>query len=168
MIRALTVCLTLLAANADAKEFYFCWKGSNEYTMTGRMTIPDAALSQPLVTEQQVTRFKIAGYHQGRLLGTWNAQQREPDDTWVLNFDPTTNSFLPGDALPTGYSQGWNADGTAEDCGPGGFGFNSGNYAQDFCLNGVWIEESGLAPPTPFLVSERAMDAMCRLNAPMS
>jgi hypothetical protein len=30
-----------------------------------------------------------------------------------------------------------------------GFGFNGGNWAQDFCIDNVWIEESSIDPDTP-------------------
>jgi hypothetical protein len=53
--------------------------------------------------------------------------------------------------VPGPFDQGWNADGTAQDCDADEFGFNAGNYAQDFCLGGVWIEESGVEPQKPFI-----------------
>lgn len=167
MIRAALVA-GLLASPAQAADFWFCWTGANDYTMLGQMRIPDAALEKPIVTAGDVTMFRIAGYRDGQLLGKWDIDTRDPGDTWVLNFDPATYSFLPGDASGYGYTQGWNADGTAEDCGAGEFGFNSGNYAQDFCLNGVWIEESGVPPETPFLVSPTPVDPFCRIIAPIS
>ncbi|WP_296422792.1 hypothetical protein [Yoonia sp.] len=168
MIRGLSIIMMLSANPTQAADYYFCWTGSNNYTMTGQMTVPDAALSKPIVTADDVTRFKIAGYRDGKLLGKWDMAARGPDDTWVLNFDPATNSFLPGDTPLLGYSQGWNANGDTDNCGPGGFGFNSGGYAQDFCVNNVWIEESGIDPPTPFLVSPTPVDPFCRIIAPLS
>lgn len=167
MIRALLIS-SLLANPAHAANFYFCWTGSNDYTMLGLMTVDDAALNNPIVTADDVTQFRIAGYRAGTLLGKWDIATREPDDTWILNFDPSEYAFLPGDAPGYGYTQGWNANGTAEDCGEGEFGFNSGNYAQDFCLDGVWIEESGVPPETPFLVSLTPVDPFCRVIAPLS
>lgn len=167
MIRPLLI-VAVLANPAQAADFWFCWTGANDYTMLGQMRVPDAALGKPMVTAEDVTMFRIAGYRAGNLLGKWDIDTRDPRDTWVLNFDPASLSFLPGDAPGYGYTQGWNADGTAEDCGPGEFGFNSGNYAQDFCLNGVWIEESGVAPATPFLVSTTPVDPFCRVIAPLS
>ncbi|MBE0412003.1 hypothetical protein [Yoonia sp.] len=166
MIRGLLVGLTL-SNPAHAADFWFCWIGANDYTMTGEMAIPDAALSKPVITATDVTHFKITGYHAGQFLGTWDIATRTPDDTWVLNFDPATRSFMPGDAPGYGYTQGWNADGTAADCGAGEFGFNSGNYAQDFCIDGVWIEESGVPPNTLFLVSTVPVDPLCRIMAPL-
>lgn len=167
MIRALLIG-GVVASPAQAADFWFCWTGSNDYTMLGQMRVPEMALNKPLINAEDVTLFRIAGYRDGQLLGKWDIDTRDPDDTWVLNFDPASLSFLPGDAPGYGYTQGWNADGTAEDCGSGEFGFNSGNYAQDFCLNGTWIEESGVPPGTPFLVSPTPVDPFCRIVSPMS
>lgn len=168
MIRAVTVALSLAGSNAHAADFYFCWLGENGYTMTGQMTIDASALNKPIVTETEVVRFKIAGYREGTLLGKWDIETRDSDDSWELNFDPGRNVFMtPGD-LALGVSQAWNANGDADDCGNPGFGFNLGNYAQDFCLNGVWIEESGMPPETTFLVSPTPVDPQCRVYAPTS
>lgn len=164
----LTATLALFATNAHAADFYFCWKGANNYTMTGQMTLAPGALNKPLVTEDDVTLFKIAGYKDGQLLGKWDMATREPDDSWMLRYNPARSSFMTPGELGLGVSQAWNADGTAEDCGNPGFGFNLGNYAQDFCVNGVWIEESGMPPETPFLVSAIPVDPNCRVYAPVS
>ncbi len=168
MMRGLAMTLTLLAGQANAADFYFCWKGENGYTMTGQMDINPVALNKPVITEDDVTLFKIAGYQGGILLGKWDMVTRADDASWILHFDPARSAFLtPGDA-GLGVSQAWNADGTATDCGNPGFGFNLGNYAQDFCLNGVWVEESGMPPETPFLVSTIPVDPQCRIYAPVS
>lgn len=168
MIRVCATILSVLASNAQAAQFYFCWLGANDYSMVGQMTIRPSSLNKPLVTQDDVTEFRIAGYLEGTLLGKWDMATREPDDSWILHFDPTRNAFMtPGD-VGLGVSQAWNADGTAEDCGNPGFGFNLGNYAQDFCLNGVWIEESGMPPETTFLVSPTPVDPQCRVYAPTS
>ncbi len=168
MIRGLTFALSLVATNAHAADYYFCWIGANDYTMTGQMTISPSALYKPIVTQDDVTRFKIAGYLEGTLLGKWDMATRDPDDTWLLFFDPGRSVFMtPGD-VGLGVSQAWNANGNADDCGNPGFGFNLGNYAQDFCLNGRWIEESGMPPETTFLVSPTPVDPQCRVYAPTS
>ncbi|PUB15568.1 hypothetical protein [Yoonia sediminilitoris] len=168
MMRAGAVAMAVLAGPAQAADYYFCWIGANDYTMTGAMSVVHSAINKPIITAPDVTNFQITGFHQGFPIGSWSLANRAPTDTWVLNFDPATNSFLPGDASPLGYTQGWNADGTATDCGPGGFGFNSGNYAQDFCLNGKWIEESGIAPETVFVVGQSPLDASCNFYPPTS
>ena len=168
MIRSLSFALSLMATNAHAADFYFCWLGANDYTMTGQMTINPSALNKPVVTQDDVTRFKIAGYQEGTLLGKWDMETRAADDTWVLFFDPGRSVFMtPGD-VGLGVSQAWNANGNADDCGNPGFGFNLGNYAQDFCLNGVWVEESGMPPETTFLVSPTPVDPQCRVYVPTS
>ncbi|WP_411889352.1 hypothetical protein [Yoonia sp. SDW83-1] len=168
MIRGLTTALALFATNAQAADFYFCWKGANDYTMTGQMTIEPSALNKPVVTEADVTRFKIAGYQEGTLLGKWDMATRDATDSWTLFFNPARNAFMTPGEIGLGVSQAWNANGNADDCGNPGFGFNLGNFAQDFCLNGVWIEESGMPPETPFLVSPIPVDPLCRVYAPVS
>lgn len=167
-MRLLTIALTLIAGQTQAADFYFCWKGANDYTMTGQMTLHPAALNKPIVTQDDVTEFKIAGYLDGMLLGKWDMQTRVAGASWTLHFNPARNAFMtPGD-IGLGVSQAWNANGNADDCGNPGFGFNLGNYAQDFCLNGVWVEESGMPPETPFLVSPIPVDPLCRVYAPVS
>ncbi len=149
MIRA-ALLLTLLAAPARAELVHFCWAGSNGYTMTGSMEFPDALRDAPMITEGDVTRFRIAGFRDGREIGTWDMATREPDDTWYLRYFPREMLFPTNGEVAGPFDQGWNADGTAMDCDKGEWGFNAGNYAQDFCLNGVWVEESGVEPQKPF------------------
>jgi len=168
MIRGAAFILSLLSTQAHAADFYFCWQGANGYTMTGQMTIDPAALNKPVVTHDDVSLFKIAGYQNGSLLGKWDMATRVEGASWFLNFDPARREFMtPGD-LGLGVSQAWNANGDADDCGTPGFGFNLGNYAQDFCLNGVWVEASGMPPETPFLVSPVPVDPLCRVYTPTS
>jgi len=168
MIRTAAFVLSLTATQLHAADFYFCWEGANGYTMTGQMSLNAVALNKPIVTQEDVILFKIAGYKDGSLLGKWDAATREPDDPWLLIFDPANNRFPTPGELNMGVTQAWNAGGTAEDCGNPGFGFNLGNFAQDFCLNGVWVEESGMPPETPFLVSSVPVDPLCRIYAPTS
>ena len=168
MIRAATLVLALCATTVDAAEYYFCWEGENGYTMTGQMSLAAGAREKPIVTEDDVTEFRIAGYKDGILIGKWDQATRESDDPWFLTFDPGRFAFFTPAELGLGVSQAWNAGGNANDCGNPGFGFNLGNYAQDFCLNGVWVEESGMPPETPFLVSPVPVDPQCRLYAPLS
>jgi hypothetical protein len=149
VIRA-ALLLTLLAAPARAELVHFCWAGSNGYTMTGSMEFPDALRDAPMITEGDVTRFRIAGFRDGREIGTWDMATREPDDTWYLRYFPREMLFPTNGEVAGPFDQGWNADGTAMDCDKGEWGFNAGNYAQDFCLNGVWVEESGVEPQKPF------------------
>lgn len=168
MIRGLTVAAALLANSAHAADFYFCWEGANGYTMTGQMTVNPTSLNKPVVTQDDVTLFKIAGYQNGSLLGKWDVANLDDGTSWLLNYDPGRSVFMTPGETGLGFSQAWNADGTATDCGNPGFGFNLGNYAQDFCLNGFWVEESGMPPETPFLVSPVPVDPLCRVYAPTS
>lgn len=168
MIRGLAVATCLLANSSDAADFYFCREGANGHTMTGQMSINPTALNKPIVTQDDVTLFRIAGYRDGQLLGKWDMTSRDDDDSWFLNYDPARSVFMTPGEMGLGVSQAWNADGTATDCGTPGFGFNLGNFAQDFCLNGVWVEESGMPPETPFLVSPVPVDPLCRVYAPTS
>ena len=168
MIREASFALSLIATQAHAADFYFCWQGANGYTMTGQMTIIPTALNKPVVTQNDVSLFKIAGYQNGSLLGKWDIATRIEGASWLLNFDPARREFMtPGD-LGLGVSQAWNANGDATDCGTPGFGFNLGNFAQDFCFNGVWVEASGMPPETPFLVSPVPVDPLCRVYTPTS
>jgi len=168
MMKKLAAALAVLGTQAHAIDFYFCWEGENGYTMTGQMSVDSAALSQPLVTETDVTAFRIAGYRDGMLIGKWDMQTRAEGSPWLLFFDPARGAFLTPGEVGLGVSQAWNAGGNADDCGNPGFGFNLGNYAQDFCLNGVWIEESGMPPETPFLVSPTPVSPICEIYAPTS
>jgi hypothetical protein len=152
MIRAaVAVSLAVAASPSQAELVYLCWQGSNGYTMTGTMEFPDSLTSAPMITEADVTRFKISGYLEQTLIGTWDLADRTETTTWYLRYMPAEMRFPTNGEVPGTIDQGWNADGTATDCGNPGFGFNAGNYAQDFCLDGVWVEPSGVPPSTPFL-----------------
>lgn len=168
MIRALALGAALFGAPLQAADYYFCWTGGNGYTMTGQMSLDPAALTQPLVTEGQVRAFKIAGYRDGALIGKWDMATRAPDAPWLLYFYPQTMAFATPADLGLGVTQAWNAGGMADDCGDPGFGFNLGDYAQDFCLNNVWVEASGMPPDTPFMVTTQPVDPSCRLYTPLS
>lgn len=168
MIRTLVLGASLLAAPLQAAEYYFCWEGANGYTMTGQMSLAPGAINKPIVLQDDVTEFRIAGYHEGLLLGKWDLANRTDTTSWVVHFDPARNAFMTPGEVGLGVSQAWNANGDANDCGNPGFGFNLGNFAQDFCLNGAWIVDSGMPPETPFLVSFVPVDPECRVYAPLS
>ena len=157
----LPLVLSLCATTATAADFSFCWTGGNGYTMTGRMQVPDALMSNAILTEEDVTSFKIAGYLEGTLLGTWDMTQHTAQTTWHLRFDPIAMTFLTGGRFATTRSQGWNADGEVENCGNPGFGFNSGSYAQDICVNGQYIADSSIAPETPLIATFGAVTPTC-------
>jgi hypothetical protein len=166
MILRAALALALLTQPAQAATIWFCWVGANDYSMSGRMEFPDELLTAPIITEADITAFQIKGYRDGVPIGSWDLRDIQPWTTWYLRYWPDRQEFPVNGAVPGPFDQGWNADGTATDCGPGGFGFNAGNYAQDFCLNGVWLEDSGVPPPTPFLALTAPPDQPdCRLPA---
>lgn len=158
----------MLAGPVQAETLNFCWTGGGGYTMTGRMTLKAGAMARTVATESDVSAFKIAGYHRGQLLGTWDMAQRNPDTTWHLRFDPLSMQFLTGGSFAGTNSQGWNANGDVDDCGESGFGFNSGNYAQDICVNGSYVAASSIPPETPFHATRSPVSADCGLPAPLS
>ncbi|GGL54217.1 hypothetical protein [Wenxinia marina] len=163
MIRAALLCLALAPLPAGAAEFEFCWLGASGYTLTGRIAFPDALMVAPMVTEADVTAFEITGYLHGTPIGHWSAEGRAPDSTWHLRFVPATLTFPTGGNFPGDASQGWNADGDVDDCGAEGFGFNSGNYAQDVCLDGAWIADSSIDPTTPLVATTGTVTPECRM-----
>jgi hypothetical protein len=59
--------------------------------------------------------------------------------------------FATGGRSDSDDGQQWNANGDATDCGNPGLGFNAGASAQDLCLDGRFIIESGVAHDTPLL-----------------
>ena len=136
--------------------------------MTGRMSLPDAAMFKTILTEDGITDFKISGYHRGRLLESWNAADRGSNTTWHLRFDPTGMIFLTGGSFAGFASQGWNANGDVTDCGTPSFGLNSGNFAQDIYLNGAYVEASSIAPDTLLLATLDHTTPDCRNTAAIS
>ena len=158
----------VLSGPRQAAELNLCWAGANGYSMTGRMTLPDDKMFKVIVTEDDVTRFKISGYLRGQLIGTWDSGARHADDTWHLRFDPAGLIFPTGGRFASTSSQGWNADGTANNCGNAGFGFNAGDFAQDLCVNGAFVEGSSIEPDTPLLATFDAVTPDCRNTAAVS
>lgn len=150
MIRAALLTLAL-AQPAQAATHSFCWIGAADYRVEGTITYPDAL--DGLVTEDTVTGFRITGWRGGDYLGEWSLEERRPDTSFTLRFDTRTLAFPMGGFREEGTYQEWNADGTATDCGDPGFGFNGGNRAQDVCVDGQFIEESGIDPDTPLAIS---------------
>lgn len=161
MIRAAAL-LACLAVPAQAAQFEFCWAGANGFTMTGVIGFPDALMARDVITERDVTAFAITGYERGVAIGGWSMTEAGPGTTWHLRFVPATLTFPTGGSFPGEASQGWNANGDVDDCGRDGFGFNSGNYAQDVCWRGVWIEQSSIHPATPLRATTQAVTPECR------
>ena len=164
-MQAVLACMFAFSGTANAAVLNICWVGGAGYTMTGRMELPDAAMRKSLVTEKDVTGFQITGYRDGIKVGAWSLGQLRPGTTWLLRFEPKTLNFPVGGNFGSLVSQGWNANGAVNDCGDPGFGFNSGNYAQDVCINGVYIRDSSIDPATPLMATYDPVTPDCR-NSP--
>ena len=152
-----TLALLLLATPAQAVTHGFCWRGSDGYRIEGFITY-DEADADRLLTEDDVLGFGITGWRHEAYLGRWSMKELTPETSWTLRFDPRTLSFPMGGFIENDTYQEWNADGFAEDCGNPGFGFNGGNRAQDLCVDGVFIDESGIDPDTPLEIAPDAAD----------
>lgn len=166
MIR-LVALLLFLTGPARAADFVFCWEGNNGYRMEGEMTIPDARLSEPLLTHDDVSAFFIIGFHEDIPLGSWDLSQLTPITSWNLSFDPRGMVFPTGGSHNGPKGQAWNAGGGANDCGDPGFGFNSGTNAQDLCVNNVWITDSMINRYTRFPVFPAGTDELDCGGAPL-
>lgn len=164
----LTFCAILSVSPAFAAGYNFCWIGSNGYTINGKFDVPNQSKINGLVTERDVTNFKITGYLDGFFLGRWSSSQLEPGTTWHFRFDPVTMTLPTGGEFSTIASQGWNANGQVDDCGNPGFGFNAGNFAQDICHNGEFILASSVAPDTPIHVTTAPLPQTCETRGVMS
>ena len=155
----------VLALPAQAVELHFCWRGGAGYTMTGLMAFPDALLSAPRVTEEDVTRFEITGWRHGVRVGGWSLAALTPDTSWRLEFDPVERRFvMPG----IGVVQAWNADGGVADCGKPGFGFNAGSGGQDVCVDGRFVTESTIPWETPLFAGPTPVEPDCLENLQLS
>lgn len=156
---ALSGAALLLAAGAGpvaAVTHGFCWRGAEGFRIEGFITYPDAA--RGLLTERDITDFGITGWREDAFLGRWTLDALGPDTSWTLRFDADALRFPMGGVPEENTYQEWNADGFADDCGDPGFGFNGGNRAQDVCVDGVFVERSGIAPDTPLAVAPDATD----------
>ncbi|MEL7184610.1 MAG: hypothetical protein AAFY65_09905 [Pseudomonadota bacterium] len=153
MIRA-ALLFAALASPAQAVTYGFCWRGSNEYRIEGFISYPDGATG--LITEDEVTGFGITGWRGESYLGQWSLKDLTDETSWTLRFDADALAFRMGGFPSEDSYQEWNANGFADDCGNPGFGFNGGNRAQDVCVNGQFIDESGIDPDTPLSIAPDA------------
>ncbi|MEX3017436.1 hypothetical protein [Gymnodinialimonas hymeniacidonis] len=162
--------LALLAATpAHAVQLQFCWTGANGYTMEGVIEFPDAYLDTGIITETDVTKFQIIGFLDGVAVGSWNMRDATSETSWTLRFDTDTLRFPTGGIRSENSYQEWNANGSVNDCGAvGGFGFNGGNYAQDVCIDNVWIEDSSIDPNTPLFAQPMDVELICETVVPTS
>lgn len=148
-MKPLVLGLILAAGPVAAETRYICWQGANGYAMTGSFSFPDN-LTGGLVTEADLTDFRIKGWLDGQPIGAWDMREATPFTSWMLRYDAGRDEFRLGDT-DTGLYQMWNAGGSADDCGTPGFGFNAGNNAQDLCLNDTWVVDSMVDPMRPIL-----------------
>jgi hypothetical protein len=156
------------AHTVTAATLNVCWTGGNGYTMTGRMELPDSALRKSMVREDDITAFKITGYLNGTRVGSWNLIEKSASTSWALYFNPTTFTFPSAGDLNRQVSQEWNANGNVDDCGTPGFGFNAGNFAQDVCINGQYIEPSSIDPDTTIFATYDPVTPDCKSAAALS
>lgn len=153
-MRHLVLLAALAAGPAHAAQTVthtFCWQGANGYSVEGYIAYPETA--RGIVTEAQVTGFGITGFKDGAVIGQWSLKDRKPGTSLTIRFDADRLEFPMGGIAALNSYQEWNANGFVDDCGTPGFGFNGGNWAQDVCIDGVWVEESGIAPDTPLPIS---------------
>lgn len=161
--------LILAASPAHSAQFQFCWVGANGYTMEGQIEFPDAFLSTGIITETDVTGFQIIGFLDGVAVGSWNMEDATQDTSWLLRFDTDALRFPTGGIRTANSYQEWNANGRVNNCGlDGGFGWNGGNYAQDVCINNVWIEDSSIDPNTPLYAQPMDVMLSCETTVPLS
>ncbi|WP_210405402.1 hypothetical protein [Rhodophyticola sp. CCM32] len=163
-----TLVVLALATPVQAAKFQFCWIGGAGYTMRGTIRFPDALLNTGLITERDVTYFAIYGFHDGIPIGSWSLADRLPATTWTLSFDTDTLAFPMGGIRSENSYQAWNANGRANDCGAGGFGFNGGDYAQDVCIDNTYINMSSIDPNTPLQAHPEGLDIPCEATMSLS
>ncbi len=147
-MKAPILAAALVAAPVHAVEVQFCWIGNAGYSLTGEMAFPDRLAAADRITEADVTAFDITGYRDGAIIGRWSLTDLRPGTSWNLNFSPREMRFATGGNSTDDDGQQWNASGSATDCGNPGFGFNAGASAQDICLDGQFIQESGISYDT--------------------
>ena len=150
-MKPVLVIAALAASPAGAVEVQFCWLGAAGYSLAGTMAFPDTLATADRITEADVTGFTMTGYRDGVPVGSWSLAQLSDQTSWNVNFLPREMRFATGGFSDTASGQQWNADGSATNCGNPGLGFNAGGGAQDLCLDGVFVVESGVAPETPLL-----------------
>jgi len=170
MRRPLAFCISLLAASpaaASSAMFQFCWIGGGGYTMEGTIEFPERYLDTTIITEEEVTGFRILGRHNGIPIGSWSLQDRLPDTSWTLFFDTRSLEFPTGGIRSQRSYQAWNAHGAVNDCGAGGFGFNAGNYAQDVCVDNTFITVSSIDRDTPLKAYPMDVALTCESAAAM-
>lgn len=168
MAAFLAALLASPASGSDIARFQFCWTGASGYTMEGIIGFPAELLGTGIITEGDVTEFAIWGYLDGVPIGSWNMRDRTTETSWTLFFDTDEIAFPTGGHYLEQSYQEWNANGQVDDCGKPGFGFNGGNWAQDVCIDNVWINESSIDPDTPLPAFAMNEAMRCDPVVPMS
>lgn len=148
----LAFALCLVATPINAITHGFCWVGAEDYRIEGTISYPDGATG--ILREFELTGFTIKGFKGDTYLGRWSLAEAEGDDPIQIRFDADALAFPMGGDPLAGTYQAWNAGGAVTDCGTPGFGFNGGNRAQDVCVDGLFIDESGVPPDTPLKIAE--------------
>jgi hypothetical protein len=136
-------------ARADMATWRFEWQGAGGYSMAGALGVPADLAGVDRLTGDDAMCFQIEGFRDGASIGRWALSMLTEETTWALAFTPAESAFVvygPDEIMP----QAWNMDGWGTDCGPGGFGFNIGNAAQDLCLDGALVTASQVDPSRPF------------------
>jgi hypothetical protein len=123
-ITALAAAMLALSATAaapsDNARFQFCWIGASGYTMEGIIGFPGDLLGTGIITQADLTEFRIWGYLDGVPVGSWSMQQRTTETSWTLFFDTNAIAFpMGGHFLEQSYQE-WNANGQVDDCGKPG------------------------------------------------
>ncbi|KIT16353.1 hypothetical protein [Jannaschia aquimarina] len=150
-MRPLLLILAAFPAHAQTTHG-FCWEGAEGYRVEGTITYPDGATG--ILTEDDLIAFEITGWREATYLGRWSLD--DGGQSVTIRFDADELEFPMGGSIADGTYQAWNADGQVTNCGDPGFGFNAGNRAQDVCVNGIFIDESGVPPDTPLPISQDA------------
>jgi len=167
-MKPVLVIAALAASPAGAVEVQFCWLGAAGYSLAGTMAFPDPLATADRITEADVTGFKMTGYRDGVPVGSWSLDKLTGGTDWNLNFSPREMRFMTGGYSDSDTGQQWNASGEMTDCGTPGLGFNAGGGAQDLCLDGVFVVESGVAPETPLLAYPAGSAPICTATVHLS
>jgi hypothetical protein len=88
------------AAPSESARFQFCWIGANGFTMEGIIGFPGKLLGTGIITQADVTEFRIWGYHNGAPVGSWSMAQRTTETSWTLFFDTDAIAFPMGGHFP--------------------------------------------------------------------
>jgi hypothetical protein len=161
MIRSVIVLPLALSTPVVAADVEFCWVGEGGYRVAGEMSFPDALADAERIGADDVSAFRITGYRDGETVGSWSLDMVTPATSWMLNFSPRAMAFFVGGEPYETHGQEWNADGAVFNCGSPGFGLNIGNHEQDLCIDGQYVEASGIARDTPLAAYARGTGPVC-------